>query len=158
MGSEKLIERIMAKRKIDDETGCWIYQGYLNSDGYGRISQLSVHRLAFEVLGQTTIPKGMCVCHKCDTPACFNPEHLFIGTQLDNVADMKRKGRARNGLCGASGSKHPFAWIDSKMVARVLRLRERKLSVRRIADQTGVSQTSIYTILRGKNWSQLEAK
>ncbi len=50
------------------------------------------HRVAYE-LATGPIPEGMVVCHRCDTPACINPDHLFVGTQQDNIADMHRKGR-----------------------------------------------------------------
>lgn len=85
------------------ETGCHIWLGTVCKDGYGRIhgpnaprkaSPVLIHRVAFEQL-VGPISEGMKVCHRCDVPSCVNPDHLFLGTQKDNLQDMFRKGRAR---------------------------------------------------------------
>lgn len=80
------------------ESGCWIWDGYLDSCGYGRTGfaneQQSAHRVSWKVF-RGPIPKGLCVLHRCDVPSCVNPDHLFLGTQIDNIDDMTRKGRAR---------------------------------------------------------------
>lgn len=75
------------------EAGCWLATTWWDKDGYGRTSDhLLMHRASYERhVGQ--IPEGMLVCHKCDTPACVNPEHLFLGTNRDNILDMVSKGR-----------------------------------------------------------------
>jgi len=85
----------MAHEKVT-ETGCWIWTGPQNELGYGKIMKgrkyLKAHRLSYEEF-VGPIPDGMFVCHKCDTPECINPKHLFLGTQKDNMADCARKGR-----------------------------------------------------------------
>lgn len=79
------------------EAGCWLWTGGWTQKGYGEIKDrgkmvMSAHRF-FYTKYKGTIPKGMCVCHKCDTPACVNPDHLFIGTHRDNAQDKISKGR-----------------------------------------------------------------
>ena len=91
---------------VQTEAGCWEWQLGKDSVGYGRMKvstgsresyrNVSSHRYAFE-LWQGAIPQGLNVLHKCDNRACCNPEHLFLGTQRDNMHDMHRKGRGPRG-------------------------------------------------------------
>lgn len=85
------------------ETGCILWTGAINDDGYGVIGSgtrngqmLLAHRAAYE-LKIGPIPEGVKVLHRCDNPPCINHEHFFLGTQADNMADMvsKRRGRKR---------------------------------------------------------------
>ena len=85
---------------------CWTWIGHLDGKGYGSLywkraengSPIAVraHRFSFE-LHYGPIPTGLHGCHSCDNPRCVNPEHLFIGTQQDNMNDMMNKGRGRSG-------------------------------------------------------------
>jgi len=94
-------ERLLAKREIDPVTGCWNWMGGRNGGGYGIIRKsgvsLIVSRLAASVYKGFDITSNLFVLHRCDNPPCFNPEHLFIGTPLDNIRDMFEKGRAYQG-------------------------------------------------------------
>ena len=81
------------------ETGCWIWLGYCDRNGYGDIKveykSWRAHRFSW-VLHGGDIPEGQYVLHKCDEPSCVNPDHLFVGTQDDNIQDMIKKGRYRS--------------------------------------------------------------
>jgi len=86
----------------------------VNTYGYGQIrdeqgSYATAHRISWR-LHNGDIPAGMCVLHKCDNPRCVRPEHLFLGTQADNIADKVRKGRQ------ARGERHGMA--RANVVAR----------------------------------------
>jgi hypothetical protein len=80
---------------------CWDWRGAkLRHDGRGRFMLRGKARLAPRVswaIANNAEPQGY-VCHSCDNPSCVNPEHLFVGTQFDNMRDMSRKGRSRNRL------------------------------------------------------------
>lgn len=88
----------IADRSVPEpNTGCWLWMLSVNDDGYGTtaIGRTGVlaHRAAFQFSAGTLIPDGMNVLHRCDTPSCVNPDHLFLGTHTDNMRDMVRKGR-----------------------------------------------------------------
>jgi hypothetical protein len=76
------------------ETGCWLWTGTWDENGYGKMIGGRAHRISY-AMHVGPIPAGLCVLHRCDTPACVNPAHLWLGTHLENMADMGRKGRSR---------------------------------------------------------------
>ena len=85
-------------RAVDTTGECWLWTRCLWPNGYGLITvngrAVGTHRVSYE-LTHGPIPKGMFVCHTCDTRNCVRPEHLFLGTNRDNVRDMWSKGRGR---------------------------------------------------------------
>jgi hypothetical protein len=88
--------------------GCWTWSGVRDRDGYGKLrdagKRLRAHRVSY-TLHVGPIPDGMFVLHRCDSPPCVNPAHLFLGTNLDNIADRHAKARDAKGLSSGRHTK-----------------------------------------------------
>ena len=102
MRTDTPIERFAQKFEVKGLTECWPWHSYLNRMGYGHFwsdgrNQLA-HRLMWE-FENGSIPDRLCVLHTCDNRVCVNPNHLFLGTQRDNIQDKHTKGRAAD-QCG----------------------------------------------------------
>ena len=95
------------------------------------------------------IPVGLCVCHHCDNPACVNPEHLFLGTQADNMRDRDAKGRQQR------GERHCKAKLDTRRVLAVRRDRAEGMAYAAIVEKYGVSSGCIQNIVNRKTWKHL---
>ena len=147
-----LRERLERYTKKSD--GCWLWIGFTDPNGYGRLNidgrPILAHRLAYQVsLGD--IPSGMVVCHKCDNPPCVNPDHLFLGTQASNVKDMHSKGRAHKR--GMKGSEHPAAKVNEEIVRAI---RACSLSTVKAAALFGLSRPTIDDIRKRRSWTHIE--
>lgn len=117
----------------------------------GRMAR--AHRVSW-VLHNGGIPEGIEVMHKCDVPACVRPDHLMLGTQADNVADMVAKGR--DGKSPLHGEQTPWSKLtelDVQAIRLRLALKERHYI---IARDYGVARTTITAISVGKNWKHLK--
>ena len=92
-------------------TECIEWRGTRTRSGYGQKvikgKRYRTHRLAYE-WANGPIPKGMLVLHSCDNPACCNPNHLFLGTQSDNMRDCANKGRLSTQKRTHCPSGHPY--------------------------------------------------
>jgi len=91
-------QRLTHYSKVDPVSGCHIWQASTDRQGYGQMSfrgrRFLTHRLAW-IVRHGAIPRGLCVCHRCDDRRCCNPDHMFLGTHDANMADMKAKNRGR---------------------------------------------------------------
>lgn len=141
------------------EAGCWLWQGPLNNKGYAQMLIAGERTLGSRFSWARfvgPVPAGMCVCHKCDTPQCVNPDHLFIGTHADNMADRQRKGRQSRGaahVAAGAGGLLGSANGNSRLTERqVLEIREDQRPQRRIAAAHNVSQTTVWSIKSNRTW------
>lgn len=145
-------ERILNGTFINPKTRCWEWNGHKDKKGYGRMSdaqscEVLVHRISWcEFIGQ--IPKGMHILYHCDNPKCCNPEHLYVGTNEDNVKDRQARGRSK----GAAGEKNTKAKLTEN---DVLIIRKSTGTHASLGRKYGVSYSTISAIRSGKTWSYL---
>lgn len=118
-----------------DPDACWPWTKYIGEHGYGTLTGdgqrggMLTHRFAYRVVNGE-IPEGMLVCHRCDNRPCCNPNHLFVGTYMDNVVDMKQKGRERK----SHGEDHSKAILTEKEVRQIRLLRDMGLTITKISE------------------------
>lgn len=133
---------------------CLIWTGAIGSHKrYGIVGAMGkcwlAHRLSY-TLFVGDIPDGECVCHTCDNGFCVKPEHLFVGTQGDNVADMERKGRGRH----YAGARHGRAKLTAEQVAAIRHAHANGATIRGLARAYPfVNRTTIRYIVKGKTWT-----
>jgi hypothetical protein len=160
------------QRSIQTPTGCWEWNGARTSAGYGEISRGGkvryVHRLSWEI-HRSPIPKGQHVLHRCDNPPCWNPDHLFLGTNQDNTDDKIAKGRMRHGHL--YGDQHParthpetflkygedhWAARITVTIARQVRADWAGGTMRKvdIARKFNINRGTVHHIIAGKNWKE----
>ena len=145
----------------ESPSGCFEVFGHPGPMGYPALTRDGkkwlAHRLIWtECFGD--IPDGMCVCHKCDNPKCINPEHLFLGTPKDNVADMWKKGRARTPIGNWHGTQLFWAKLTEQDVADVRRRYEKGHPVnggRPLAREYGVHQKTMMEAIQGSKWKHV---
>jgi len=149
---------------------CWLWLG--GGQPYGHFAtdarratraQAEAHRVSY-ALAVGAIPEGQHVLHRCDTPRCVRPSHLFLGTQGDNMRDMAAKGRhwlqnrpdlaPKHGV-GARGQKNAKAKLTDAQVVEIRRKREAGETGPRIARDIGISHVMVYRICANKNWSHV---
>lgn len=145
--------------KVNKSGDCWLWTASKRNKGYGafvyvvdgEIVQGRAHRFSWE-LHFGPIPEGLCVLHKCDTPACVRPSHLFLGSKADNNRDMHEKGRSVPGgtHCGVGkyrrGKDHWNVKLTDAEVAE-LRADRATLSFSRLAAKYGISTTHAFRIV-----------
>lgn len=132
---------------ISNPNGCWLWMGFCDNSGHGHFAgiparpMLTAHRFAWILLHGPLTP-DIYVCHNCpggDNPRCVNPDHMFLGTQADNMRDAARKHRIR------SGANHPHVKLSEEDVREIRRLRG-TITQRKLADRFHVSITQIANI------------
>jgi len=149
---------------VKSEIGCWSWSGSHHGAGYGllwisdkpRLTVLA-HRFSYE-LHYGPIPEGLGVLHSCDNPECTRPDHLFLGTQVDNNNDRDSKDRVRH------GSEHKNAKLTEEQVAEIREIVKRakefdppvvRVSLRSLARKYRVSHQTLADAVNGVTWKRV---
>ena len=153
--------------RVEKTETCWYWKGWKESNGYGklrlgknqgRIEVVKAHRFAWQ-LEHGEVPEGSFVCHRCDVPNCVNPEHLWLGTCLENIQDMDMKGRRRTTKGykisrNMKAEKNPHAQITWEIV-HAMRARYAEIgNIAQVSREFKRSRASAYFILKGDQWKE----
>lgn len=138
-----------------DPKACWLWSGSVNTHGYGQIRDehgryTTAHRIGW-MLQIGSIPKGKSVLHHCDVRRCVRVSHLFLGTQVENVADKVAKRRQAR---GAGHGRSKLTERDVRTITRRLRSGDYD-TYASLGSEFHVSYYAISDIARGRSWSHV---
>lgn len=144
---------------IKQDSGCWEWTGRTTPRGYGTIfidgKGYLTHRVAWTITNGF-IPKGLYICHHCDNRKCINPDHLFLGTQKDNIQDCILKGRldsALNNLRTITRSRRKLTQRQADTIRQEYQdIKDSKSATRMLADKYGVSTVNIWGIINNQSY------
>jgi len=139
------------ERIVIDNNQCWIWQGFKDRDGYGRMrldgKERFTHRIAYEAW-VAPLEQNKVIMHSCDNPPCCNPDHLRQGTRAENNADCAAKGRK------PKGSKNGNAKLTEYQVAKIREWFSKGASGEELSKIFNISRVQIRKILNLENWAQ----
>jgi len=148
------VDRILPNTHRPSIFGCWLWAKGKVQGGYGRLyfrgSMWLAHRVAYTVY-TGEIPKGMQVHHSCDNPSCCNPQHLWVGTQADNMEDMRFKGREPN----VGGERNAFSKLTVRDVKEIRAWAKLPYTYKQIAAMYNVCASSVGQICRRESWKEV---
>ena len=147
---EKTLERLLAHVERG-ANGCWVWVGD-TANGYGVAwignRKFVAPRVFYELFNGAGTAEGLEVCHKCDNPACVNPEHLFIGDHAENMADAKNKKRMQK------GEARPTSKLTEEDVV-LIRKQATLMSMREQGRRFGVSHEIIRRVIHKTGWTHV---
>lgn len=161
------IRRFWAKVQKSDE-GCWLWMASKDQKGYGVFwigdRFLKAQRASFLINKGYVPPSNLFICHKCDNPGCVRPDHLFVGSNQDNMLDMTRKGRSRAGEKHPSkykpesvpkGEQHYAAVLNEDIVREIRWFCKQGISHQNISELYGVCREAITRVANRKTWKHV---
>ena len=154
-GNIEDIRRCLLDNKKTTASGCWEWTRQRNIQGYGvqRVDgkDCVVHRVSKAIFDGFDRGSELDVCHHCDNPPCFNPEHLFVGTHTDNMRDMFRKGRRTR----MRGVRQHLAKLNDGSVRKMRKDRARGMSYQELGRKYGVAKCTAMIACKGRTWKHV---
>ena len=145
------IDRFWSKVDKTAANGCWEWTAAKHKDGYGIFwvdnTVFLSHRISAKYFANLNID-NLCICHSCDNPSCVNPQHLFAGTQADNVKDMDNKGRRHNRK-GINNGRAKLSENDIKDI------QTKQLSYKEYMKKYNISNKTVYNIWNNITWTHI---
>lgn len=152
--SEDVKAKITNRVLVNPETGCWLWQGSIDKQGYGWVSVdgkvRRAHRAAYRAWRGE--PGTALVCHACDIPACVCPWHLYLADPQRNQTDARCKGRI------PKGEDHGYAKLTEDAVRDIRQnYVKRKVPLTFFAKKYGVDMTTVHQVVQGKVWKHVSS-
>jgi hypothetical protein len=145
------LERFWRRVSRGDDP-CWLWTGCIGGNGYGRMwlngKDVMAHRVSW-LIHKGVVPDGLLVLHRCDVRHCVNPDHLFLGTTADNVADKIAKGRH------CYGARNGRSKLNDAAALSIIQRASDGETLTSLARAFGVSRTVIRHIVRGRLWGHV---
>lgn len=148
------LDGLLARTARIPDTGCFLWEG-ATLNGYPVASwHQRVHRLVMQHIHGRKLATKEFVCHRCDVPLCINPAHLYVGTQLDNMRDMYRRGR--DGDTAHPGERNHNALLTEDAVREIRATPKKYGNFAALARKYGVCRTAITEVRSGRSWAHVK--
>lgn len=150
--TDEEVKRFWSKVIILTSKDCWEWAGCLVGFGYGQVTirriQYGTHRIAYFLCNKQD-PGDQLVCHRCDNPKCCNPNHLWLGTEAENIQDRNTKGR------NAKGIKHARAKLTEQQVRQIRNQYATGIGQRALGRKYDVTHATIQGIIHRRTWTHI---
>lgn len=146
------VDRFLGKVERIPMSGCWVWLGFVTKDGHGKFFLRGVmptaHRCSW-MLFRGEIPSGMCVLHKCDVASCVNPDHLYLGTNDDNVRDRVVRGRS----APVDKENAPNSKLTQEKVDEIRKRYETGDTQAALSSMFQISRSQVGNIVNRRQWA-----